>query len=189
MGRSQRSLAELACAPAPPQNPGAMDPRDLLPPPEGRTRETAIRRDARGRWWNGADAITHPLLTRAFDAWIERADDGRYCLKNDVNWAYVAIEGAPFFVRACRLGPAGAELELSDGTRERLDPSTLLEDAEGALYCRVKGGRFLARLDAHAAMQLGEALDERLEGLVLRLGETCVSPRRVADPLAEPEPR
>ena len=37
-----------------------------------------IRRDAQGRWWNGGEAIAHPLLTRAFDAWIERADDGPF---------------------------------------------------------------------------------------------------------------
>lgn len=160
-----------------------VDPAAALPPP-GTTRETAIRRDARGRWWNGPDPITHPLLVRAFDAWIDRAPDGRYCLKNDINWAYVTIEGAPIDVRACRLGPGGAELELSDGRREPLAPATLAEGPDGALYCRVRQGRFPARFDAHAAMQLGEALEESAEGPALRLGGELYRPPAVADPLA-----
>ena len=163
-----------------------MDPNDALPPSDGRTRETAIRRDAQGRWWNGAEQITHVLLVRAFDAWIDRADDGRYCLKNDINWAYVSIDGAPFFVRACHLDAEGAELELSDGRKERLAPSTLREGPDGALYCGVRGGAFPARFDTHAAMQLGEALEDGPGGVGLgvRLGGELVRPPVVADPLA-----
>ena len=33
-----------------------MDPAQFL---QGRTRETEIRRDARGRWFNGEDRIDH----------------------------------------------------------------------------------------------------------------------------------
>jgi hypothetical protein len=148
------------------------------------TRETAIRRDARGQWWNGPDPITHALLVRAFDAWIDVADDGRYCLKNDINWAYVAIEGAPVFVRSCRLEAGAAHLSLSDGRVEPLDAATLREGPDGALYCDVRGGKLRARFDPHAAMQLGEALDPSADGPVLRLGGGLVRVPVVADPLA-----
>lgn len=160
-----------------------MDPNALLPG-EGRSRETAIRRDARGRWWNGADEIEHPLLVRAFDSWIERAEDGRYCLKNDINWAYVTIEGAPIFVRACRLEAGAATLTLSDGRTERLDPASLREGPDGALYCDVRGGSLPAWFEPHAAMQLGEALEEG-EPPALRLGGARVVVPRVAEPLLQ----
>jgi len=49
-----------------------MDPNALL---AGRTRETTIARDAEGRWFHDGQALEHPNLTRAFDRWVERAED------------------------------------------------------------------------------------------------------------------
>ncbi|MFO0686590.1 MAG: DUF1285 domain-containing protein [Sandaracinus sp.] len=167
-----------------------VDPNEALP--AGRSRETRIRRDARGRWWNGEDEITHPLLVRAFDAWIERTDDGRYCLKNDINWAYVTIEGAPIDVRACRLERAAdrvvaCQLVLSDGREETLDVGTLRESkSDGVLYCDVRGGTMPARFDAHAAMQLEDALVESEQGAAIRIGDRAIVPPRVGDPLRMP---
>lgn len=154
----------------------------------GRTRETKIRRDARGRWFDGADPIEHPLLTQAFDAWIDRAEDGRYCLRNDINWAYVTIEGAPVFVRSLELEGEGARvwLQLSGGRREALDPSTLREDREGALHCQVRGGTLAARFDPHAAMQLAPIVAEDSQGTYLALGGTKVRPPVVDDAIAWP---
>ena len=164
-----------------------VDPNEVLPP--GRSRETKIRRDARGRWWNGDDEITHVLLSRAFDSWIERTEDGRYCLKNDINWAYVTIEGAPIDVRACKLGRAGdtitdCTLVLSDGREEPLALRTLREGQDGALYCTVRNGTMPARFDTHAAVQLADALVETDEAASIRIGDETFTPPRVADPLA-----
>lgn len=154
----------------------------------GRTRETKIRRDARGRWWNDQDPITHANLAAAFDAWIERAEDGRYCLKNDINWAYVTIEGAPIDVRAVRFEEARAMLSLSDGRTEALELGTLREGPDGALYCTVRAGTMPARFDGHAAMQLGDRAVDTEAGVAIRIGERSVVPPRVADPLAMVEP-
>ena len=162
-----------------------IDPTFLLP--EGRSRETRIRRDARGKWWNGEDPITHALLVTAFESWIERAEDGRLCLKNDINWAYVAIDGAPYFVRSIAVDDAGrVTLSLSGGLSETLDPATLRQDAEGALYCDVKGGTLAARFDSHAAMQLWALCEEDADGPYLRLGAAHVRPPVAQDPLASP---
>ena len=158
--------------------------------PEGRSRETKIRRDALGRWWNGDEAITHPLLVRAFDGWIERTGDGRYCLKNDINWAYVTIEGAPIDVRACRIEREGdaiarCVLVLSDGRQERLVARTLREsESDGALYCDVRDGTMPARFDRHAAMQLGELLIELDGAVAIAIGGERITPPIVRDPLA-----
>ena len=157
-----------------------MDPGALL---EGRSRETKIRRDARGRWWNDADPIDHTLLAQAFDAWIDRADDGRYCLKNDINWAYVTVEGAPVFVRSIEIDGERVVLRLSDGRAEDLDPATLREDRDGALHCQVRDGRLAARFDAHAAVQLDPLVGEDERGTYVRLGGARVRPPVVDDPI------
>jgi hypothetical protein len=163
-----------------------VDPNEALTP--GRSRETRIRRDVHGHWWNGDDEITHTLLTRAFDSWIERTSDGRYCLSNDINWAYVTIEGAPIDVRACRLERAGdaitsCMLVLSDGREEPLDLRTLREASDGALYCDVRAGTMPARFDAHAVVQLSDATIETDAGIGVRIGGETVTPPRVSDPL------
>lgn len=156
-------------------------------PTEGRSRETKIRRDARGRWWNDGVEITHVALCRAFDAWIDRADDGRYCLKNDINWAYVAIEGAPLFVRALQVAQDDAEptvtLVLSDGRETPLVYETLREGPDGALYADVRGGSMACAFTDAAMMSLAPYLDEDGRGVYLALGSRQVRPARATDPL------
>lgn len=152
------------------------DPAALL----GRSRETAIRRDAQGRWWNGPDRVTHPLVVKSFDGWIEKAGDGRYCLKNDINWAYVAIEGPPYFVRSVELARPSidaAVLVLSGELRAPLDPATLVENDDGSLSCAVRGG-LEARFSSHAMMQLEPLVAETPQGLALRGDGRLLAPRR-----------
>ncbi|HJL15099.1 MAG TPA: hypothetical protein RMH99_05555 [Sandaracinaceae bacterium LLY-WYZ-13_1] len=151
---------------------------------KGRTRETKIHRDAAGRWFNEGQPITHELLTQAFDAWLRPAPDGsgRWCLSNDINWAYVSIDGPPRFVRRVEPSDDGVRLHLSDGTATSLDPSTLRQDADGALYCDVPGG-MVARFDSHAAMQLSDLVDEDERGVFVTIGGERVRPPVVDDPL------
>ena len=164
-------------------------PRIVLElPGEGRSRETRIRRDRTGRWWNGEDPITHPALARAFDAWIDRADDGRYCLKNDVNWAYVTLEGPPLFARHATVdegsGETAVRLALSDGREEILDVATLREGPDDALYCDARGGALPCRIERSAMMALADHLEEGADGASwLVLGAARVRPARVEDPL------
>ncbi len=158
-----------------------MEPGSFL---QGMTRETSIRRDALGRWFHEGEPLEHPNLVRAFDRWVDRAQDGRYCLKNDINWAYITLEGPPFFVRSVQLGPQGeASLVLSDDQKEFLDPSTLRQGPDGALYCDVRSGTMPARFDRHAMQQLESVLREDPEGVYLLLGSRAVRPPAVSDPL------
>ncbi|HJK96297.1 MAG TPA: DUF1285 domain-containing protein [Polyangiaceae bacterium LLY-WYZ-14_1] len=154
----------------------------------GASRETRIRRDARGRWFDGDEPIDHPGLARNFDRWVDRADDGRYCLRNEVNWAYVSIEGPPVFVRRVAVEPPFLRLFLSDDREERLDPDTLRQGPDGALYCDVRGGRLPARFDRGAMQALEDHLVETGDGgVALRLGdELTVTPAQVREPLASP---
>jgi hypothetical protein len=158
-----------------------MDPTSFL---QGRSRETAIRRDAEGRWFYDREPLSHPNLVRAFDRWVERAEDGRYCLKNDVNWAYITLEGAPYFVRALHIEAGGhVMLELSDGSSEELDPSSLRQDRAGVLHCDVHDGTMAARFDRHVAGGLLELLGEDDRGVYLTIAGTVVRPPVVDDPL------
>jgi hypothetical protein len=164
-------------------------------PVEGRSRETKIRRDARGRWWNDDAEITHPSLCRAFDAWIERAEDGRYCLKNDVNWAYVSIEGAPLVARRARIEGGALRIEISDGRDELVELPTLREGRGGELTCDARGGTMPCSFASGAMMDLAPHLDEDATGAFLRVGNVRVRPARVTDPLVpfrgavvEPDP-
>ena len=158
-----------------------MDPAQFL---QGRTRETDIRRDARGRWFNGRDRIEHPKLTRSFDAWIDRADDGRFCLSNSINWAYVEIEGPPYFVKDVEASDDGFRLLLSGDVIEPLDPATLRQGPEGALWCTVRDGRCPARFDNHAMSKLSDAVGEDDESVYVRIGGEKVRPPEIVDPLS-----
>lgn len=151
--------------------------------PVGRTRETKIRRDAQGRWFNDQDPIDHPNLVRAFNAWIDVAPDGRFCLKNDINWAYVTIEGAPLFVQGLRIVDGRALLALSDGREEPLDPRTLRQGEDGTLYCTARDGTMAARFDREAMQRLESVLGEDDRGVYLELGDERFRPPVVADPL------
>jgi hypothetical protein len=159
-----------------------MDPASFL---GGRSRETTIRRDALGRWFHDEQPLDHPNLTRAFDRWVDVAEDGRYCLKNDINWAYITLEGPPLFVRSLRTEqPDGVLVRLSDDREELLDTSSLRQAADGALYCDVRAGQLVARFDRHAMQQLESLLGEDAEGVYLALGNGArVRPRLVQDPL------
>lgn len=159
----------------------ATDPAQFL---EGRTRETQIRRDARGRWFNGADRIDHPNLVRSFDSWVDRAEDGRFCLSNAINWAYVEIDGPAYFVRDVTSEPERVTLHLSGGADEVLDPSSLRQGPEGALWCTVREGRCPARFDNHAMGKMSDIVEEDGEGVFVRIGSQKVRPPTVADPLS-----
>ena len=156
-----------------------MDPASFL---TGRSRETSIRRDDQGRWWYENDPLEHPNLVRAFDRWIDRAEDGRYCLRNDINWAYFTLEGPPFFVRSVRLEGSGLVLTLSDDRTEQLDPRSLRQGPDGALYCDVRGS-MPARFDRHAMQQLEPVLQQDDQGVYLAIGTERVRPPLAADPL------
>lgn len=150
----------------------------------GLSRETTLYRDAEGRWFFDDEPVAHPNLSRAFDGWIGRGDDGRYCLRNSINWAYVRIDGPPYFVRAVQLLPdGGIGLSLSGDRESRLDPATLCQDAAGALYCRVFEEALIARFDSHAAAQLGPRLHEDGAGVYLDIDGKQVRPPLVDDPL------
>ncbi len=136
-----------------------------FPPPPGRSRESTIRLDEDGRFWHDGELVKHPGMARAFASWIARhPDDGRYILTNGFDWTYFKVEDVPFFVRSLRIEGDRAMVQLSDGSEEPLDPSTLEVGARDALYLKVKGGSFDARFTPSAQTALGPLLVEGEDG-------------------------
>lgn len=132
-----------------------------FPAPEGRSRESSIRIDREGRFWHEGALVTHPGMQKAFARWIDlHPDDGRFILNNGYDWTYITVEDVPFLVRAARIEADGVRILLSDDQSEELDPQSLELGAQGALYVRVKLGRFGARFTPEAQTALGPLLTE-----------------------------
>ncbi len=167
---------------------GWQDPAAAWLAARGLSRETALWRDAAGRWYDGEQPIEHPGLRRAFDRWLDRAPDGRPCLRNAIHWVYVRrIEGPYFFVRGVRFEADGrVTLRLSGEHEETLRPETLREARDGGLWCSVRGG-LPARFDVESAQRLVEHCGElRGEQLWLHIGDWAAPLPLTDTPLHEP---
>jgi hypothetical protein len=132
-------------------------------PPPGTSRESTIALDREGCFWHDGERVEHPALRTALRSWIARhPDDGRPILTNGYDWCYFRVEDAAFIVDALHVDGAdaggGVTLRLFDGTEEALDPDGLSVGDDGAVYARVKGGRFEARFSRHAQTQLADIL-------------------------------
>jgi hypothetical protein len=150
-----------------------------FPAPEGRSRESTIRLDARGRFWHEGALVEHAGLAAALHSWVARhPDDGRYILTNGYDWTYFTVDDAPYAVVALRVEPARVVLVLSDRSEEPWDPSTTRTGAGGALYARVKqgapGGPFEARFTPFAQGSLEPVLVEDHGGACARIGSKLV---------------
>jgi hypothetical protein len=140
-----------------------------FPAPEGRSRESTIRLDARGRFWHEGALVEHTGLLAALHGWIRRhPDDGRYILTNGYDWTYFTVDDAPFFVRSLRLTPEAILLVLSDGSEEGWIPAETRAGGDGALYTAVKrgaaGGPYEAKFTPHAQGALAPLLADGTDG-------------------------
>ncbi|HEX7669267.1 MAG TPA: hypothetical protein VF395_06790 [Polyangiaceae bacterium] len=143
-----------------------------LPPPPGRSRESRIVLDGRGRFSNGEIPVDHEGMALAFASWIRKhPDDGRFILTNGYDWTYFTVTDAPFFVRRVDNSEGRPILRLFDGTEEPLEPTGVEVAPDGVLYARVKEGAYDARFLPTA--QAGMA-DFIVEG---DAGEPCLELR------------
>jgi uncharacterized protein len=139
-----------------------------FPAPEGRSRESSIVLDAEGRFQHDGQLVVHPGMARAFASWIDRhPDDGRFILNNGYDWSYFRVEDVPFFVLGLREEAGQLKLTLSDGSESALAPDSLSLGAQGALYTKVKDGKFDARFTQAAQIALGPWLVEGKNGEIL----------------------
>lgn len=151
-------------------------------PPFRFTRESHIRIDAEGHVFHEGERVLHPRLEQALASWVDVDDaTGRYVLRNSLDWCYVAVDDAPLAVR--RALPDAAKstviLELSDGSSEALDVTTLSLAESDVLYCRVRNNRLPARFVRSAAFTLLECVTLEGNDAMLRVGALSMRiPRR-----------
>lgn len=141
----------------------------------------AFRIDREGAWRHEGVEVTHPGVLRNLYANL-RVDGGGYHLRAGPLRVPVQVDDAPFVVTRAE-SPAGSdavEAYLSDGSREPLDLDTLALDRRGIPYCRVKDGRFPARLSVAAWLQLARKVeaDPRSGEPLLVLGSRRIPLRR-----------
>jgi hypothetical protein len=159
------------------------------------SRESRIRVDRDGHIWHEGERVLHPGLARTLAHWIDIDEQGRYVMRNALDWCFVTVDHTPLVVRAVRLETDPAmrvEVELSDDSSEALDLSTVQVDPDGVVYAHVRGGKLLARFDRQPSFKFLEHVDTDDRGLMtFALGTLSVriAPLERGETLVPPAPR
>jgi hypothetical protein len=115
-----------------------------------------------GRWYADDEPVLHERLARLFSRHLRRKPAGGYEIWIDERYhADVEVEDTPFVITAVTATAAGKlGLDLSDGTTEPLEPTSLHIGPDNVLYCRVKQGSERARFLRPAYYQLAKFIEE-----------------------------
>lgn len=124
--------------------------------------------DKEGTWYYRGAEMKRREIVNYFYENLKLDESGRYLIElpgEDAERCYVEVEDTAFVVRAVhgrspdRGGGAAISIELSDGSVEELDPSTLRVGQDDVLYCLVKQGGFSARFSRASYYQLAENIE------------------------------
>jgi hypothetical protein len=112
-----------------------------------------LRIDRDGAWYHDDAEITHAGILTNLRAGLQVDGQGHHLQVGPVR-VPVEVEDAPFVVDRVEAEGDGLTVTLNDGSRERLALESLHVDERAIPRCRVKSGRFEARLSRAAAYQL-----------------------------------
>jgi hypothetical protein len=151
-----------------------------VPPPKPAGELAGVFRiDREGTWRHDGQEVTHPAVVRNLYQNL-RADEAGHYLQVGPTRIAIEVDDTPFVVTrvAPGAGPGGPGLAawLSDGSVEPLRVESLWIGPGEVPYCRVKDGRFGARLGVAAWLQLARFAEEDPETGQLTL---VVSGRRL----------
>ena len=122
-----------------------------------------FRIDREGAWRHEGQEVTHPGVVGNLYANLRVDEQGHYLQVGPARIP-VQVDDTPFVVTRVQVlspnTPALLRLYLSDGREEAVDPAGIWIGPNGAPYCRIKGGRFLARFSVAAWLQLAEVVEE-----------------------------
>lgn len=112
-----------------------------------------LRIDRDGAWFHDDAEVTHPGIVANLRDNLQVDERGHY-LQIGPARVPVDVDDAPFVVERVEVEGAGLTATLNDLTREPVALETLRVDERGVPRCRVKSGRFAARLGRAATYQL-----------------------------------
>jgi uncharacterized protein len=131
-----------------------------------------IRFGRDGVWYADDEPIDNERIAHLFSRHVRRRAGGGYELEIGPERAPIEVDDTPYVVVGVDAKGGSMEVELNDGSRERLDPCGLEVGGANVLYCRVKGGTERARFLRTAYYQIAPNVSEREAGrFVLRVGE------------------
>ena len=126
--------------------------------------------DKDGRWFYQGEEITHRRTYLLYSRNLTLDGEGRPFLRVGKEECRVEAEDAPYVVKSVDFKtpeggkPESIDLLLNDETREPLEPATLRVGRENVLYCRVRGGMFVARFSRGAYQLLFPLIRQDEEG-------------------------
>ena len=112
-----------------------------------------LRIDREGAWFHDGAEVTHAGILANLRDNLQVDDRGHY-LQIGPARVPVEVEDAPFLIVRVEREGDGLVVTRNDLGREPLAVETLTVDERGIPRCRVKDGRFTARLDRAATYQL-----------------------------------
>lgn len=137
-----------------------------------------LRIDRDGVWFHDDAEVTHPGIIANLRDDL-RVDEGGHFLQIGPARVPVEVEDTPFVVERVEALGDGLTATLNDLAREPIALDTLRVDERGIPRCRVKEGRFDARLSRAATYQLLQHVqpDEGSGAATLVLGgRRCLVP-------------
>ncbi|MCI0549191.1 MAG: DUF1285 domain-containing protein [Candidatus Rokubacteria bacterium] len=122
-----------------------------------------LRIDRDGVWHHEDEEVTHGGILATLWSSLQVDVQGHYIEIGPVR-VPVEVEDAPYLVARIEREGAGLAATLGDGSREWIAPDGLWFGPGEIPYCRVKAGRFTARLSRAAAYQLLQHVEESASG-------------------------
>jgi hypothetical protein len=129
-----------------------------------------IRIDKEGVWYyKGAHMFRKEILSVFFQH-LRIDECGKYLIELGEERCYLDVEDTAFIVAAVYKtqlpdnGRAQMDILLSDDSCEKLEMQSLHVGSDNVLYCRVKGGKFIARFSRNSYYQLTEFIEQSENG-------------------------
>lgn len=119
--------------------------------------------DKNGNWHHNGEPFTNKKIIDFFNQSINVTRDGTYVIHYGQYTYPIIVEDAPLFVTGLWYKGFGRyekiTINLTNGTEELLDIHSLFYKNQ-TMYCRVSGGRMIARFRHSPFYHLMERLDE-----------------------------
>ena len=126
--------------------------------------------DKEGTWFHKGAPIIHREVLLLFYQCLFLDEQGRYVIKLKDQICRLDVEDTPFVILRAEFAAASGHgktdrfiLHLIDNTKEELDPESLSIGAGHVLYCKIRGGAFIARFSRPSYYHLAEHVQEEPE--------------------------